>query len=441
MLEYALILTALSLMLMATVNVVGRAINGTYCQISVGLSLAKGGGCTVSAWGEDGAGELGDNSTTTRATPAVIAKLGPLLQLSSGFEHNLALAQDGTVWAWGLAGSGQLGNGSNTDTGIPQHITFPASFTNIVQVSAGSYDSMALKSDGTIWTWGDNSYGQMAGSVGTAGCAISVYTCPSQVPQTFDTSAKPTAVAGSHMSEYVLMSDGTVWSWGSNQTGQLGNNTWGGTCCTGGEGVNTPVQVQGLPVRATAIAGNQNDTMYAIGADGNVYAWGNNQSGQLGNGGISSGCGGICSQVATIVQIPGYPKIVAIAGGANCGYAIDASGNGWGWGDNTHDQLTSLASNPQNIPYKMFTSSSGIVAISGGGEWTGGGANEDGFVLALTNTGGVLGWGDNTTDELGTTGGTTWPTALSIPGETKVNAVVAGGFSSYLLNTKETGSG
>ena len=138
------------------------------------------------------------------------------------------------------------------------------------RTSAGS------QSDGTIWTWGDNSQLEDGGSLGAGGgCPVSIYACPSQVPLTFDPTAKVTAVMAEHMTEFALMSDGTVWSWGMDSTGQLGYNP----CCTS----KSPGQVS-LPVRATAIVGNQDDTVYALGVDGNVYAWGGNWQGNLGNG-------------------------------------------------------------------------------------------------------------------------------------------------------------
>ena len=113
---------------------------------------------TVWASGNNGYGQLGDGTTTTRSTPVQVSGLTNITAIAAGWYHSLALRSDGTVWAWGWNGAGQLGDGTTTDRSTPVQVS---SLTNITAIAAGAAHSLAIKSDGTVWAWGNNGAGQL----------------------------------------------------------------------------------------------------------------------------------------------------------------------------------------------------------------------------------------------------------------------------------------
>jgi len=221
---------------------------------------------TVWAWGQNGAGQLGDGTTTNRKTPVRVLELTDVVGVA-GSNHSLALKSDGTVWAWGYNNSGQLGDGTTTDRNTPVQVL---GITGVVSIAAGTWHNLALKNDGTVWAWGYNNNGQLGDGTTT------LRTTPVQV---LGITGVVSIAAGSWHS-LAFKNDGTVWAWGYNNYGQLGDGTTTQR--------NTPVQVSGL----TGIAGLTGVVDIAAGyfhslalkSDGTVWAWGSNSEGLLGNG-------------------------------------------------------------------------------------------------------------------------------------------------------------
>lgn len=125
--------------------------------------------------------------------------------------HSLALRSDGTVWSWGSNTDNQLGGTTFGDRLIPGMVT---GVTGITAVAAGNAYSLALKNDGTVWSWGRNTHGQLGDGTTTRGS-------PAQIPGLFNV----TAVAASFSHSVAVKADGTVWAWGYNLQGQLGDGT------------------------------------------------------------------------------------------------------------------------------------------------------------------------------------------------------------------------
>jgi uncharacterized repeat protein (TIGR01451 family) len=221
---------------------------------------------TVWAWGAGGM--LGDNTTTNRNTPVQVSGLTNVRAISAQAMHTLALKTDGTLWAWGANANGQLGDGTTTLRLTPVQVI---NLTGVVDISAGGATgdadhSLAVRSDGTVWAWGDNFHMQV-------GLPVQDFT-PHPTPLQVNGITGAVAVAGGGEHSAALRSDGTVWTWGDNNRLQLGDNT---NCCR-----YTPMQVAVLPgVRAMA-AGNTHNVVLLT--DGSLRAWGTNAYGQLGDG-------------------------------------------------------------------------------------------------------------------------------------------------------------
>ena len=182
-------------------------------------------------------------------------------QIAGGDAHTIALKSEGTVWTWGYNVYGQLGDGSTTNRTTPVEVS---NLSGITAVAGGFSHTIALKSDGTVWTWGYNTYGQLGDETNTS----------RSTPVKVSNLSGVIAIANGANSTIALKSDGTVWAWGDNESGELGDGTTTNR--------KTPVQVSSLGGIA-AIAGGSEHTI-ALKSDGTVWAWGHNRRGQLGDG-------------------------------------------------------------------------------------------------------------------------------------------------------------
>ncbi|CAA9423714.1 MAG: BNR repeat domain protein [uncultured Rubrobacteraceae bacterium] len=267
---------------------------------------------TVRAWGSNGNGQLGDGSTTTRTSPVTVEGLGDVKGVAGGAGHSLAVKNDGTVWAWGSDGSGA----STTPSQVP-------GLSDVADVAAGGQFSLALKKDGTVWAWGDGQYGQL-GHGSTADSST-----PVQVQEGLGaplTGIKAIAAGDRHA--VAVKNDGTAWTWGTNALGQLGVNTAdsyrarasrvvtvdgvlgnlvsvdagknhtvaldsGGNAWAWGDNSQGQIGIgyygddrdKATVTRlndAAAFVAAAGDSSFAVMPDGMMWAWGNNRSGQLG---------------------------------------------------------------------------------------------------------------------------------------------------------------
>ena len=220
---------------------------------------------TVQAWGVNAFGELGNGTTTDSSTPVQVTGLSGVKSVAASFDAAYALLSDGTVWAWGHNNSGQLGNGTATDSSIP--IQVPG-LTGVRSVTAGDYAAYAVLMDGTVRAWGQNSVLGWLGNGTTTNSNV-------PVPVTGLSDVKSVTTGIWNLTVYALLNDGTVRAWGYNTNGQLGNGTAPGSS-------STPVQVAGLTGVTSVVSGSE--AAYAVLSDGTLWAWGHNLRGQLGNG-------------------------------------------------------------------------------------------------------------------------------------------------------------
>ena len=221
---------------------------------------------TVWAWGY---GALGNGVTTESLTAVQIASLTGVTSIAAGNGYTIAVKGDGTVWSWGYNASGQLGDGTLTSRLAPVLVKGLTGVTAVAAASNGFNDfTVALKSDGTVWAWGKNNYGQLGNGT----------TKDSLVPVQVTGLAGVTGVAAGNDHAVAVKNDGTVWAWGINDDGELGTGA-----VTGAYTAN-PLSSKVLGLSSiSAVAANGGHCL-ALKDDGTVWAWGYNISGQLGDG-------------------------------------------------------------------------------------------------------------------------------------------------------------
>ncbi|SHI66279.1 Alpha-tubulin suppressor [Geosporobacter subterraneus DSM 17957] len=234
---------------------------------------------TVWAWGNNEKGQLGDNSTSQRNTPVQVRKgvtvsedafLQGVIAIAAGKDHSVALREDEKVYTWGNGGNGILGNGSTSSSNTPVQVN---TLTEVISISAQGEHTMALRRNGSLWTWGKNDKGQLGDGSTTN------RTAPVQVSGLTNIVK---IAAGNNFSS-VLKTDGTVWTWGNNEKGQLGDGTTAqkNTPVQVLKG-NSESTDQFLQEIVDISAGN--NYVLAVKSNQTVWAWGDNGNGRLGDG-------------------------------------------------------------------------------------------------------------------------------------------------------------
>ncbi len=356
------------------------------------------------SWGANEDGQLGNGTGFDSALYGGVSGLTGVTQVAAGWLHGLALTSDGTVWAWGAGNSGQLGNGSTASSTVPEQVP---NLTGVTQIDAGAAFSLALTSDGSVWAWGDNGQGQLGNRS----------TTNSDMPVQVAGLTGVTQISAGTDFGLALRSDGTVWAWGDNGSGELGNGTTANS--------TVPVQVSGLSQVTQIAAGGQfamaARTQGFISTLTSVWTWGDNEFGDLGDGG--QGPRSTPEQVSGI----SVPNVLQIAAGAEFAMVLGSDGSVWAWGADYDGQLGNAATYAsQARPVETVGMASGITHLSAGIN----------HVLALRSDGTVLAWGDDQAGEIGDgTASDTPALPTEVTGLTNVTQVSASGHFSLAVHT------
>lgn len=275
--------------------------------------------------------------------------------IATGGNHNLVIKADGSLWAWGDNSKGQVGNG---ESGDGKYLFSPVKIMDgVVQVTAGAHHTLAIKTDGSLWAWGYNNYGQVGnGESSWDNCQASPVKIMDGVTQ----------VAAGAYHTLAIKTDGSLWAWGDNDSGQLGNGESGWN-----KNQTSPVKImEGVAQVATGAYHT-----LAIKTDGCLWAWGNNNYGQVGNGESGNGK----EQTSPVKIMDGVAQVTA---GDDHTLAIMTDGSLWAWGRNNNGKLGDGTLNQRTTPIKIM---SNIVQASAGKDHS----------VALSSDNTLYGWGIN----------------------------------------------
>jgi alpha-tubulin suppressor-like RCC1 family protein len=371
---------------------------------------------TLWTWGNGNAGRLGTNDTINRTTPVTTFAGGTdWKQVSSGTEHTAAIKTDGTLWSWGSGTSGRLGINSAIQRNTP--VTTFAGGTDWKQVGSGNQHTAAIKTDGTLWTWGNGSNGQLGNAVTTGSIltpvttfaggsnwkqvsasssntvalrddgvnkelylfgsltATGIGTFEYNIPTNIDSNTNWKQVSAGFNHTAAIKTDGTLWVWGNGTNGQLGIRLLVSN-------VANPVTTFAGGTDWKQVSSGNNYTA-AIKTDGTLWVWGSNNDGQLGNG-ITSGTRSI--PVTTFAGGNDWKQVSASGTTA----AIKTDGTLWVWGDNYGGRLGTNDSIDRSTPVTTF---------AGGNDWKQ--VSASGATAAIKTDGTLWTWGYNYSGQLG----------------------------------------
>ena len=350
-------------------------------------------------WGSNGAGQLGDNTTTKRSSPVqtiagginweTVGGVGGGSNANDGATVG-AIKADGTLWMWGDADYGILGDNTRTDKSSP--VQTVAAGTNWTQVSVGTYfHTVAIKTDGTLWGWGLNQNGSVGDGTSTQ---------RSSPVQTSSGGNNWKQASAGHAATVAIKTDGTLWTWGSGSDGQLGDGTTTSKNAPGQVGSNTNWKQVSNNYYASA----------AVKTDGTLWVWGANLDGVLGTNNLTY----YSSPVQTVAGGTNWSQVSV---GKRFMCAIKTDGTLWGWGINTSYQLGDNTSTSRSSP---------VQTVSGGTNWKQVSAGTT-HASAVKTDGTLWSWGTGSSGQLGNNGIDSVSSPVqTVAGGTKWKSVAAG---------------
>jgi len=367
----------------------------TFCKIaasynSYSLAIDKNG--RAWGWGNGGGGQLGDNTIVSKLTPvSVLGTVKTFCKIAAGGGQSLAIDKNGRAWAWGLNNTGQLGNNSTISQRTP--VSVLGAVKTFCQIAAGSNHSLAIDKNGRAWAWGYNFYGQLGNN-----STISQLT-PVSVLGAVKTFCQ-IAAGGSH--SLAIDKNGRAWGWGSNITGELGDDK---------QSVErrTPSSIVGNRKTFCQIAGGGSYSL-AIDKNGRAWAWGYNFYGQLGNNST-------IIQLTPVSVLGAVKTFCQIAGGGSHSLAIDKNGRAWAWGANFYGNLGDNTIVSKFTPVSVLGAVKTFCKIAGGGNHS----------LAIDKNGRAWAWGANFYGNLGDNTIVSKRTPVSVLGAVKTFCKIAGG--------------
>lgn len=322
---------------------------------------------TLYAWGLNQHGQLGDATLVDKTAPVRIGSDTHWTQVAAGEYHSLAIKSDGTLWAWGLNIDGQLGHavGDTTRRTVPVQV---GSDTDWMAVAAGKNHSLALKNDFSLWAWGRNASGQLGVAAGD--------TSNRYVPTAVGSDTDWMAIAAGADHSLALKNANSLWAWGLNASGQLGDNT------TVRKEVPTAVDATNSPNTQWVTVSAGGAHTLAVRNDGALFVWGSNAQSQLGNG--------LAGPLLTPTRLGLEADWQLVAAGGTHSVAKKRDGSLWTWGSNTHGQLGNGTVSVVTAPGRLGTARDWSNPVAG---WD--------STFGQRNSDQLWGWGRNTEGQQG----------------------------------------
>jgi len=298
-------------------QIVGNERNWVTVSAGEGYTLAVNADHYIYGWGMNIYGQLGDgtfSNSNEYPAPGKIHGQPVWIDVSAGSDHTLALRGDGTIWACGRNDYGQLGDSTKKHRSVLVQINVDNDWAT---VQGGKDFTIAVKTNGSLWSWGQNAEGRLGLGTIIPSCVIK----PTQVGEDRDWTREKTGISAGLEHVIALKTDGTLWTWGGNPDGELGDGTFSSR--------STPAQV-GDDSDWAAVSAGYNHSL-AIKKDGTLWAWGMNNCGQLGDRTYET--------KASPVKIGTDKDWAKVDAGTYFSAAIKTDGSLWVWGDNTLGQL------------------------------------------------------------------------------------------------------
>jgi len=334
-----------------------------------GHSLAVNADGSLWVWGYNNYGQLGDGTQTNRNAPIQLGNDKNWKTVSAGYSHSLAIKEDGSLWSWGRNDMGQLGDGTQTNRNRPTRVGTDADWK---MVSAGYSHTLAIKNDNSLWAWGSNFYGQLG--INAGGTFNDFNAAPVRVGTATDW--KSVSARWNH--SFAIKNDGTLWAWGRNDQGQLGNGKGGNL----DDFEKSPVQV-GTDRKWDAVAACEEHAV-AISSDGSLWAWGSNSYGQLGDG--------TNEDYKDPVRIGSASDWTGVPAGSHHTLALKGDGSAlYAWGRNQYGQTgDGTTTTTANSPKQVDSTNNWKAVVAG--------TNHS---IALKADGTIWAWGRNQYGQLG----------------------------------------
>jgi alpha-tubulin suppressor-like RCC1 family protein len=337
------------------------------------------------AWGGNDFFQLGDGTSTSKLSPvSVIGDISDWTQISSGFRDSIGIRSNGTLWGWGENYRGQLGDNTSTSRNSP--VSVVGGFTDWCYVNKGSFRAThAIRQNGTLWAWGVN----VAGVLGDG---------------TLTNTSSPVSVIGnftdwcqvsSNRHSLGVRQNGTAWAWGRNTSGELGDNSTTSSL--------SPVSVVGDFTDWCQVSAGCDHSL-GVRQNGTAWAWGNNTYGRLGDGTTTDSS-------SPVSVIGGFTDWCQVSAGNNHSLGVRSNGTAWAWGVNSCGRLGDGTLTNTSSPVSVVGGFTDWCQVSAGGLHS----------LGVRQNSTAWAWGNNANGRLGD--GTTTDTSSPVS--------VVGGFTDW----------
>jgi alpha-tubulin suppressor-like RCC1 family protein len=348
------------------------------------------------AWGYNNVGQLGTDTTFNRSSPvSVVGGFTDWCQVSgAGFRHSLGLRTNGTLWGWGVNGNGQLGDGTTVSKRSP--VSVIGGFTDWCQVSGGNYHSLGVRCNGTLWAWGNNSQGRLGDNT------IDERSSPVSVLGGFTDWCQ---VSAGYKHSLGVRCNGTAWAWGCNCHGQLGDGIT--------VSKRSPVSVIGGFTDWCQVSAGGAHSL-GVRCNGTAWSWGCNRFGVLGDGTT-------VSKSSPVSVIGGFTDWCQLSASCCHSLGLRTNGTAWAWGCNGNGRLGDNTTVERSSPVLVAGGFTDWCQVSAGGRHS----------LGVRSNGTLWTWGLNGDGQLGDGTTVAKSSPVSVAGEfSDWCQVSAGGYHS-----------